>query len=447
MTLRLVAPALSLLTGTLVAQPPEITDATDREILQAFLQHVEKSGAYCTPERMAKFAAQPEDIVWQGSLYIKMPLVAYRLTGEGKYLDTFVRRMDVLRDCLSQGQDGFQGWYGLPLELFRHPEHPDRKTDVILTSFVVAGLMADFARVVQQDEALRAKHGQPAQRYLDLAQSQLVAKWTERGHYKDLGKTGAVYVTADGLKPTKALLTQPHNKHSKMIRALLSLYAATKETGYLVKAIKLGTRFKHCLTLEDDRYLWNYLDPAGAWDINPEDQAKWKHWIGPEHRGGYYNLSLSQAVLLYEHGLVFDRTDMDRFVKTQVTVCWNGDAENPKWARVDGKPADQAYLCGWLGAFDDKVFEMAYGAPAQQARLNGKDHPWQGGPVAMGWLESKYLILPRWRGGEPAETKTVEAFMARPECRAVADELAFEVTGTGYRAPMTPAQMKDMPGR
>ena len=424
------------------AEPPQIADATDREILEAFLQHVERSAAYCTPERMAKFASQPEDIVWQGSLYIKMPLVAHKLTAEAKYLDMFVERMDTLCACLTKGADGFQGWYGLPLELFRHPDHPERKTDVILTSFVVAGLMADFALVVEDDKALREKHGAATQRYLDLAQNQLVKKWDARGCFRELGKTGAVYTTAPGLKVTKSGLTQPHNKHSKIIRALLSLYKATGKDEYAAKAVKLGTRFKHCLTLKDDRYLWNYLDPSGAWDINPDKPGTWKHWIGSEHRGGYYNLSLSQAVLLHEHGLVFDRGDMDRFLKTQTTVCWNGDVNSPKWARVDGRPMDTSYLCGWLGAFDDKVHEMAYGAPAQQARLAGKDHPWQGGPTACWWLEDKYVIMPRWRGGEPAEADSVAAFLAQPENRKLVEELAFTVAEPSYKAPTTPGEME-----
>ena len=111
-----------------------------------------------------------------------------------------------------------------------------------------------------------------------------------------------------------------------------------------MKAIKLGTSFKNCLTLVDGRYQWNYWDPAGEWDIDPEDTRKWKHWIGAEHRSGYYSLSLSQAVLLYENELLFNRTDIERFVKTQTTVCWNGDLDNPEWARVDGKPSESAYL-------------------------------------------------------------------------------------------------------
>jgi hypothetical protein len=440
LTLNIVLVAMPIADG---GEVPAM-DATDRQILEAFLDQVQNSARYCTPERMAKFASQPEDITWQASKYIRMPLTAYRLTGDAKYLDVFVERMDTLCDQLEQGPDGFMGWYGLPLKLFRHPEHPDRQVDVILTSFVMAGLMADFAQVVQGNEKLRGKHGESVQRYLKLAEEHLIKKWDARGRYRDLGEKGAVYITHSDLKPVKANLAQPHNKHAKTIRALLSVYAATAEDQYLVKAIKLGTRFKRCLSLVDDHYEWHYWDPAGDWDADPQNPRRWKHWIGAEHKGGYYALSLSQAILLYEHGLVFDRTDIERFVRTQNTVCWNGDMEEPRWARVDGRASDSSYLCSLLAPFDERIYEMAYGERAQQARLRGKDHSWHGGPVAGDWLEFKYVTYPRWEIGDPAEKALVAQFLARKESRALVERLTFHVKPPGYQAPTTPAKMKAM---
>ena len=180
----LVAASISSDTGI-----PAKMDETDRQILEAFLRHVESSARYCTPERMAKFASQPEDITWQASKYIKMPLIAYRLVGDAKYLDMFVERMDTLIDRLEQGSDGFLGWYGLPLELFRHPDYPDRQVDVMLTSFEMAGPMADFALEIKNNELLEEKYGKTAKRYMALAEDHLIKKWDARGRYKDLAIT------------------------------------------------------------------------------------------------------------------------------------------------------------------------------------------------------------------------------------------------------------------
>ncbi len=433
--------------GAIIVTPVQVTDPIDRQILDAYLAHVEKLSAYCTPERMAQFASQPEDIVWQGSQYIRVAYVAYLLTADPKYLDMFVERMDTLCDQLTTGPDGKRGWYGLAYDLFRHPDHPDRAVDVQITSFQIAGMLADFARVIQGDEALQPTYGAKVEEYLALAQ-ELVDKWEARGSYRDLGVGGAVYTTHPDLHPVKGDLTQPQNKLSKLCRALIHLYAATGREDYLVKAIKLGTRFKHNMTLVDDHYEWNYLNPAGAWDINPDKPEAWKHWIGTEHRGAYYNLSVQFAVALYEHGLVFDAVDMQRFVNTQVNMCWNGDLASPAWRRVDGTPMeDQRYLAAWLAPFDERIYALAFEGPVRQERLERRDHAWQGGIVAMEWLEARYVLYPRWRGGEPAETQLVAGFLDKPENRALVDSLAFSVTGeNSYVAPKTPAEMDPMPG-
>ncbi len=418
---------------------PEIEEA-DAPIVEAFLGHVETGARYCTPERMARFAAQPEDITWQASLHIRMPLVAFELTGEQHYLDEFVTRCDTLLALLTEDADGHPGWYGSPYELFRHPDHPDEPVDVIITSFSMAGLMADFVNVVRA-AGLEAHYAADIARYLDIA-AKLIAKWDARGNYRVLPDGGAVYITNERLRPVKAHLTQPHNKHAIITVALVSMYRATGESMYIEKAARLGARFKRCLMMEDDHYRWNYWDPAGPWDVDPDNPAKWKHWIGAEHRGGYYSHSLSHAVLLYELGLIFDREDIDRFVRTQTQVVWNGSFDAPQYFRVDGRPADegQVYLCAWLAPFDERVREMAFGAPAQAQRMAAREHSWQGSVVAMRWLEDKYLLLPRWASGEPADTDLVAEWKSG-EGAALLDELAYEVTAPGYRPPMTPAEM------
>ncbi|MEA3399889.1 MAG: hypothetical protein U9R79_01465 [Armatimonadota bacterium] len=418
---------------------PEIEEA-DQPIVEAFLRHVDSSAAYCTPERMARFAAQPEDITWQTSRHIRMPLVAFRLTGESRYLDEFVTRLEALLAEMSRDEEGHPGWYGLALELFRHPEHPDEPVDVIITSFTMAELMAEFAIVVRE-AGLAERYAEQIGRYLELAQK-LVDKWEERGNYREIGERGAVYITHERLKPVKGHLTEPHNKHEMITRALVNLYAATGEAGYIEKAVRLGTRFKRCLMLDEQGiYRWNYWDPAGEWDVHPEEPGRWKHWIGAEHRGGYYSLSLSQTVLLYELGLVFDDRDIERFVRTQTEVAWNGSYEDPQWFRVDGREADEGhvYLCRWLASYDERIHEMAFGAHARSVRMEARDHPWQGGVVAMSWLEDKYLILPRWESPGASDAALVGEWAAGEGAELLA-ELAFDVEPPGYEPPMSPSQ-------
>ena len=171
--------------------------------------------------------------------------------------------------------------------------------------------------------------------------------------------------------------------------------------------------------------------------------------MGVEHKGGYMSSSLSQAVALYQHGVVFDRADMDRFVKTQLTQMWNGSMDNPKWARCDGttsaKYMQGSYMCSALAPLSEKVYTFVYTGPRQDERLSRAGHGWQGGPVANGWLYGKYVHCPAAKGGKPMYAEVGRTFLAKRDNQQVAKSLAFAVTGAGYNPPTAPARMKPMP--
>jgi len=431
-------------------EPARVSDPKDRQIVQNFLQHVERVPAQLTAEKCKKQAAdQPEGYVWMLSPYLGMPLTAYEVTGDPKYLDMFAKCFDNMRTALTKGPDGFLGWYGKALGTFQNPDKPDQPVDVIITSFRITELVCRFLELVAEEPALSAKYAQKRAQYLDLLENHLVKKWNVRGNYVDLGTGGAIYRTNKNLKFDKAHLTQPHNKHSIIIRGLLALYRVTGKDEYARKAVKLGTRYKRSLKLKDGHYEWHYWDPAGAWDVNPREPGRWKHWIGVEHKGGYYCSSLTQAVVLYQHGLVFDATDMQRFTKTQLEMCWNGDMANPKWARVDGTTSDRymqgSYMCASLAPFSPRLAEFIYTGPRQAERLENASHSWQGGPVASGWISGKLVDLPGRQGGRQVYAGAAQRFLSSPANQAFYKELAFEVTEPGYKAPEVPAQMKPMP--
>jgi hypothetical protein len=446
--------------------PIEITDAKDKQIVESFLKHVDNVPNQITADACKKKAAdEPEGFTWEINPVAAMPLTAYEMTGDVKYLDMFVQVFDTMRSAMTTGPGGYLDWYGKPLPLFQDPAHPDLKVPVMITGYSTSAMIAHFVELVRAEPALKAKFGGKAAQYLDLAEHQLIRKWETGGpfglaqgrpeedrmggNFVDLGHTGAIFRTETGLVEVKSSLTQPHNKHSIIINAYLQLYRVTGNDDYMKKAILIGTRYKHSLHLNNGHYEWNYWDPAGAWDVKPGSSNEWKEWIGPEHTGGYYNSTLSQAVRLYEFGVVFDKTDMERFVKTQVTECWNGSMDNPQWARVDGTRPERytngEYMCAGLAAFNDKVAEFCYGPRGQSERLKGLEHNWQGGPVARGWIAGKYIELPRMKGGVQADIEFGQKFLSKPENRAWYDALAFTVEPPGYVAPQTPSEMKNMP--
>jgi len=406
-------------------EPVETESAEDRQILQSFLAHVPGAARRLTPEAVAKIQ-EPEDICWTWSKYAHMPLAAYQLTGDRKYLDAFVTAMDGLLSGLRKAPDGYLGFRGLPLALFRDRNNPDALVEVDIAEFEVARLIAEFVEAVRADQAAMARHSAKAAAWIDLAEKHLAGpKWEARKWYVDLGPQGAVFRMPAECGNNRDSLTNPHNKQSKMCRAYLALYRVTGNDEYFKKAIKLGVRFKRTLRLDGDRYLWNYWEPAGDWDRKPDNPQQWKHWIGPEHRGGYHGLTVAMAEALYDCGVVFDRADMQRFVNTQMQVCWNGSCDAPTFKNTGGKATGAEMVAPALARFEPKIWEFCYGPRATKARLARPDHGWQGGVVAIGYLCGKYLAP---RTPEAAQTRYREQFCRRPENVAFLKSLEFQVT-------------------
>ena len=95
-------------------------------------------------------AMQTTVFAWETSwrvismMLLGMFLTAYDLTGESKYLDMFAQSFDNMRSALTRGPDGYLGWYGKALSTFQDPDNPDRKVDVIITSFRITDLVSRF---------------------------------------------------------------------------------------------------------------------------------------------------------------------------------------------------------------------------------------------------------------------------------------------------------------
>ncbi len=422
------------------AGPVTIDDPLDRKILSAFCGHAADVPRRMSAEACRKLAADSaEGVCWLALPRAEMPLLAWRLTGEEQYLDAFVETMENLRSAMTTDAEGRPGWYGKALKIFRDPASPDRKVDVLITSFRAVRLLAEFCELTAANPALAAKHADRRAAWQKLA-GELIAKWDARGRFVNLGDGGGIYRTREDLRDVKADLTQPHNKHSIILRALLAMHRATGDDAHLRRAVKLATRFKHCLALIDGRYEWNYWDPAGAWDVHPDAAKRWKHWIGREHRSGYYASSLAQAIAMYHHGLVFDRKDVGRFVAHQLAMRWGEESVTPRWRKHSG-----SYVAAALAPFHQRVHDRLYTGRRQRERAARMDHSWQGGPVAKGYLEGKYLTCPAARGGRAMHADVGKAFLARPANRKLVERLAFEVTGGGYTPPATPDGMNPLP--
>jgi len=418
----------------IAAEPMVISDAKDQRIRDAFLGHTQKEMSTLTKEHFAAITV-PEDLCWLDFPKFGMALTAYQLTGDPEYLRGFVTAFENLRSTVKQGPDGFLGWFGEPLASLKDPAKPDAVVSEIQTDFRATAVLSRFAEIVDADPALKAEFGARRDEYVALARDHLVRKWD--GSFVDLGDRGAVYRWNAAYKPGTGGMSLPQEKLSIMIEGLLGLYRATGDFSYAEKAAKLGLWFKHCLEFDGAGYAWNRWNPAGPWDVSPADPKKWTTWVAKEPKAMWHVASVGSAVQLYEHGLVFDREDMKRFLKTQTSVCWNGDLESPVFFQVDGKPAKEGerFAAPSLAPFDEKFSRLIYEGPAQDFQVGKSGSPWHGGVLASGWLYGKYIA---GKSGEaPRYGKTGEAFLAQAS-PALRKQLSFSPQPPGYMTPLAP---------
>lgn len=227
-------------------------------------------------------------LAW-GESYVLMAYVAmYEGTRDEKYLD----RAAVHIDRMLANRNDVRG----VKDVYRNKAMPAWSTGKYsggkqYTWIVHTGMInhpiARWAYVVRRDKINRLS--EKAVNYIDAVRESLEAfesDWIKQGqvgYYKDHTVRGP----------------GPLNMQTGMGRACLTLYLATGEKKYKVRAELIAKRLKLQLRLVGDRYDWSYWRPnSGSEDIS------------------HAAINADFAFLCYRAGVVFDKTDMKRFSQT-----------------------------------------------------------------------------------------------------------------------------------
>ena len=99
---------------------------------------------------------------------------------------------------------------------------------------------------------------------------------------------------------------------------------------------KIFRTMKSRIQYFEDHYVWNYWEPFGAWDIDPETDAM-RHWVNVHPYRNYQAGEIGDIVEAYHTGIVFDRTDIERILNTNLKVMWNGDRGHPQWRNSNAR--------------------------------------------------------------------------------------------------------------
>jgi hypothetical protein len=202
--------------------------------------------------------------------------------------------------------------------------------DSLLGEAMVLRSAVLMSNEILKSPSLTQKYGAKAQGYLKLSEL-IYEKWDKRGAWRDTEGGGMIPVVlpfgidqktgqwTGGYETRNAPgmgFSHPDNKANLTACWLLAMFDATQKPVYRERAEKWFKLMKSRMKLnKNGTYdIWNYWQPAGPWDYKPDGSTK--HWVGVHPNGGYYSTDLEAIVEAFQHGMVFDKDDIDHLIAT-----------------------------------------------------------------------------------------------------------------------------------
>jgi hypothetical protein len=287
-----------------------------------------------------------EDFCWQARGAMGQFINNYEQTKDTKWLDAGIKYYDFITGKLIVDPDGYKGWigeYGYDSRYFQDA--------LVGDALLMAGLL-EFSILVNENDQLRAKYGAKANEYIGYAKKDFIEKWDKRGCWIDDAPFGGYigfnkYLKADNLKEwiygpevSRSGISHPFNKQEDVAEVCIQLHRLTGEKFYWDRAEAIFLTAKAHFQYFDNHYCWNYFDPLWIGDVDLEHNTT-KHFVDVHPwRAGYQAGEVGKIVLAYNYGCVFDSTDIQRIINTNLKVMWNGDKVKPKYISSNGLGAD-----------------------------------------------------------------------------------------------------------
>ena len=300
----------------------------------------ESRSRYCDKE-------MSEELGWLVSPFLNGFYYGYIATRDFKWVGMLVDWMDSCVKRSVKEPDEFPGWPKLGTG---GKFEDDLYSDSLLGEAMIlrpAVLMADE---ILKTPGLKEKWGDKAQSYIELAKL-IFKKWDSRDCWREVKNGGVWVVPLFGIDKQTGKWTpqyeqrkttgfsNPDNKQNLIALWLIAMFDVTHDPVYRDRAAKWwGVMKSRMQTREGGKYfVWNYWEPAGPWDYNPNSSTV--HWVGVHPNGGYYGVDLEGIVTAFEHGIVFNKGDIDKLIATNRDFMWNQQVDGAKFKRIDGGDA------------------------------------------------------------------------------------------------------------
>ncbi len=286
-----------------------------------------------------------EDCGWLMTPFTDGFYYGYLATHDTKWIDFLVDWTDSWVNRAVKEPDGYLGW----------PMPKAAGTDVDALNIYSADSMLGEAMVLRsavlmattilKTPVLKEKYGAQAESYIKLSEH-IYKKWDTRGGWRETENGGMISVVMPfGIDGTTGKWTSgyetrnapgigfshPSNKANHVARWLLAMADATQKSVYRERVEKWFKLMKSRMKVKDDGTysIWNYWEPAGAWDYKANGSGPAKHWIGVHPNTGYYQIDTDGIVDAYQRGLIFNKEDIQRLIATDLSNKRNWAALAP----------------------------------------------------------------------------------------------------------------------
>ena len=295
--------------------------------------------------------AMGEDIGWLMTPFMDGFYYGYMATKDPKWVEMLVDWTDSLVKRAVKEPDGYLGWPRPEAAGTKVDDLDDFDADSMLGEAMALRPAVLMAGEILKTPALKEKYGAKAESYIRLSE-QIYEKWDQRGGWRET-QGGAVIsvVLPYGIDDNAGNWTEgfgsrnapgngfshPNNKANHVARWLLAMSDVTGNAVYKERAEKWFTLMKSRMKQKGSGTyeIWNYWEPAGAWDEKPDGSPK--HWVGVHPNPGYYQIDVTAIVDAYEHGLVFSRKDIEHLVATALAEKRYWDALVPYSAAIQSE--------------------------------------------------------------------------------------------------------------
>lgn len=282
-----------------------------------------------------------EELAWLVSPFLEAFYHGHKATGDIKWVDLMVDWADSWIQRGVKEPDGYIGWPKLAAAGTKVDNLNDFNADSLLGEAMVLRPLVMMSKEILDSSTLAPKYGEKARGYLKLSE-EVFEKWDKRGAWRPTEGGDMITVVlpfgidektgkwTEGYEKRNAPgngFSHPDNKANATACWLLAMYDATGKPVYRDYAEKWFRLMKSRMTVKPDGLyqIWHYWQPAGPWDYKADGSTK--HWVGIHPNAGYYTVDVEGIVAAYEHGLVFDKKDIERLIAT-------AHAENRPWVAL-----------------------------------------------------------------------------------------------------------------